>query len=188
MFKISIISSSVRNGRQSHRVALYFKKHLEENKLAAAEILDLSKYNFPIFDERLRYQKSPLAGAIEFSETIKSSDGVIIVTPEYNGGYPASIKNVIDLLYNEWYHKPVAISTVSDGNFGGSQALISLQFSLWKMHALTIPALFPVANVRDTFDEEGNPAGKEVTEKRTANFLRELFWCIEAKARMDNPG
>jgi len=186
MFNISIISSSVRINRNSHRVALYFKNFLEGNKLAAVEILDLKKYNFPLFDERLRYQKSPLASVLDFAARIKSSDGIIIVTPEYNGGYPASIKNATDLLYDEWYHKPVAISTVSDGKFGGTQVLTSLQFSLWKMRAWTIPAMFPVPNAADAFDENGHPAENQDPRKRTTNFINELFWCIEAKSRMEN--
>lgn len=185
MLHISIISSSVRDGRNSHRVALYFKNYLEENKLATIEILDLKKYNFPLFDERLRFQKSPVANVLDFAEKIKSADGVIIVTPEYNGGYPASLKNVIDLLYNEWHHKPVAISTVSEGSFGGSQVLTSLQFTLWKIRSWTVPAMFPVPEVGKAFDESGNPTDKINTDKRAENFIRELLWCIEAKSRMD---
>jgi NAD(P)H-dependent FMN reductase len=186
MLNISIISSSVRSGRYSHRVALYFKKYLEENKLAIVEILDLKKYNFPIFEERLKSLKSPSTAAIEFAGKIKSSDGVIIVTPEYNGGYPASIKNAIDLLYDEWQHKPVAIATVSDGSFGGSQVIISLQYTLWKIRAWTVPARFPVPDVDKTFDENGNPADKQKTDRRTSVFIKELLWCIEAKSRMEN--
>jgi NAD(P)H-dependent FMN reductase len=186
MPNISIISSSVRIGRKSHSVALYFKKFLEEYKLATVEILDLSVYNFPLFKERLKSQISPAASVIEFAGKIKSSDGIIIITPEYNGGYPASLKNIIDLLYDEWYHKPVAISTVSDGVFGGSQVITSLQFLLWKMHAWTVPAMFPVPKVIDAFDENGNPADNQVLRKRTEKFINELFWCIEAKSRMEN--
>ena len=186
MPNISIISSSVRIGRKSHRVALYFKKYLEENKLATVEILDLSKYNFPLFEERLRFQKSPTAAVIDFADKIKSAEGIIIITPEYNGGYPASLKNIIDLLYDEWHHKPVAISTVSDGSFGGTQVITSLQFSLWKMRAWTVSAMFPVPNVNDAFDENGNPVSNGVLEKRTVNFINELLWCIEAKSRMGN--
>jgi NAD(P)H-dependent FMN reductase len=177
---ISIILSSVRIGRNSPRVAYFFKKYLEENKLASTEILDLKEYNFPLFDERLSRQESPLPKAVEFAEKIRSSDGVIIVTPEYNGGYPASLKNAIDLLYNEWYHKPVAISTVSDGNFGGSQVLVSLQFVLWKMKASTVTATFPVPDVNDSFDEYGNITGNQQFEKRAANFIKELFWLIRS--------
>jgi NAD(P)H-dependent FMN reductase len=111
---------------------------------------------------------------------------VIIVTPEYNGGYPASLKNVIDLLYAEWQRKPVAISTVSDGIFGGTQVITSLQFSLWKIKAWTVSAMFPVPNVIDAFDENGNPANKEAVDKRATIFINELLWCIEAKKRMTN--
>ncbi len=183
---ISIISSSVRAGRNSNRVALYFKNYLEVNKLATVEIIDLLIYNFPVFAERLKFQKTPPPAVLEFAEKIKSSDGILIVTPEYNGGYPASLKNVVDLLYDEWHRKPVAISTVSDGVFGGSQVITSLQFSLWKIRAWTVPATFPVPKVRDMFDEDGNPADKPATDKRAANFINELLWCIEAKKRMTN--
>ncbi len=83
---------------------------------------------------------------------------MIIVTPEYNGGYPASLKNVVDLLYPAWHRKPVAISTVSDGSFGGTQVITSLQFSLWKIRAWTVPAMFPVPKAQEAFDENGQAA------------------------------
>lgn len=184
MPEIELISASVRRGRNSHRVALFLKNYLESNKLATAHLLDLNEYDFPIFDERLQFQKSPSEKTLDFSEKIKAADGVIIVTPEYNGGYPASLKNVIDLLHKEWRRKPIAISTVSDGDFGGTQVITSLQFSLWKIRAWTVPAMFPVPNVLNSFDENGNPADKTASNKRAANFIKELLWCIEAKKRM----
>lgn len=186
MAHITIISSSVRTGRNSHRVALYFKNYLQTNKLATVEILDLAEYNFPLFDERLRLQKNPTAAMLEFAGKIKAADGVLIVTPEYNGGYPASLKNVIDLLYDEWHRKPIAISTVSDGIFGGTQVITSLQFSLWKIRAWTVPAMFPVPKAQELFDENGIPADKIATDKRATNFINELLWCIEANKRMMN--
>ncbi|MCJ7821057.1 MAG: NAD(P)H-dependent oxidoreductase, partial [Bacteroidales bacterium] len=127
MFKIVIISSSIRTGRASHRVALYLKSYSGEHGLADTEILDLDTYNFPLFDERLKYQKNPSLKALEYAEKIRAADGVIIVAPEYNGGYPASLKNAIDLLTVEWFKKPVAIATVSSGSFGGTQMVTSLQ-------------------------------------------------------------
>lgn len=184
MPSIAIISSSVRIGRKSHRVALYFKQYIEQHQLGSAEILDLQQYQFPIFEERLRLQPDPTEKVKEFAEKITKADGVIIVTPEYNGGYPASLKNVVDLLYNEWHRKPVAISTVSDGIFGGTQVITSLQFSLWKIKAWTVPAMFPVPSIDKAFDENGNASDKEGTDKRAALFIKELLWCIEAKNRM----
>jgi NAD(P)H-dependent FMN reductase len=184
MSHIAIISSSVRIGRNSHRVALYLKNYLVSNNLATAEILDLKEYNFPLFDERLRLQKEPTAATLDFANKIKAADGVIIVTPEYNGGYPAALKNVIDLLYAEWKRKPIAISTVSDGMFGGTQVITSLQFSLFKIGAWTVPAMFPVPKAPEAFDELGNPADKAGVDRRAAGFINELLWCIEAKSKM----
>ena len=184
MTTIAIISSSVRQGRNSHRVALYLKNYLEENKLADADILDLKEYDFPLFHERLHLQKDPSPGALDFASRIRAADGVIIVTPEYNGGYPASLKNVVDLLTDEWRRKPVAISTVSDGPFGGTQVITSLQFSLWKIRAWTVPAMFPVLKVSEAFDENGVPADRKAADRRAAGFVSELLWCIEAKGKM----
>lgn len=185
MPNIVIISSSIRTGRMSHRVALYFKNYLTQNNLAQATILDLKEYNFPIFEERLKQLKTPPANALEFSEKIKKASGVIIVTPEYNGGYPASLKNVIDLLYPEWYRKPVAISTVSNGNFGGSQVITSLAFTLFKMKALLVPAMCPMPNVHELFDEQGNASDKVTLEKRVVPFIKELLWAAEAGQMME---
>lgn len=185
MYKISIISPSVRTGRLSHRAALYFKKFIEENDLAEVEIIDLKEYNFPFFDERLKFQNNPSSDILDFAQKIKNSDGIIIVTPEYNGGYPASLKNAFDLLTQEWYHKPVAISTVSNGVFGGMQVITSLQFVLWKTGVLTVPALFPVPKVQEAFDETGNPTDKPGTDKRAKRFIDELLWIVEAKSKMD---
>jgi NAD(P)H-dependent FMN reductase len=179
---IAIISASVRTGRRSHRVALYFETFLKKENVTA-EILDLSVYQFPLFTERLKYLPSPSPDIIDFADKIKKADGVLIVTPEYNGGYPASIKNVIDLLYTEWYHKPIAISTVSDGVFGGTQVITSLLFTLWKIRAWVVPAMFPVPNVGDSFTDEGHPV-KESTDERAKIFIDELLWCIQAKSKM----
>jgi len=178
MPKIAIISPSVRKGRKSHSVALYFLALIKEMNLAEAEILDLQNYNFPLFNERLKHQESPSPGAIEFADKIRSADGVIIISPEYNGGVPASLKNAVDLLTDEWKNKPVAFVTVSDGNFAGTQAIISLQFSLWKLGADTVPGPLRIPNIISAFIDSGIPADKPAMDKRASafvnNFLRRL--------------
>ena len=184
MTRIAIISPSVRKGRNSHRVALYFAGLLTETNLADAEILDLLKYNFPLFNERLKYLDSPSQEIIDFAERVKSADGVIIICPEYNGGYPASLKNAVDLLTGEWRRKPVAFVNVSDGHFAGSQVIISIQFSLWKLGALTIPSTLRLPDIASTFDESGAPSDKTGMDKRALNLINELLWYIGAKSRM----
>lgn len=178
--KIAIISSSVRPDRNSHRVVLYFEKYLAEHVQATTEILDLKAYDFPIFTETLKLQKKPAPNVLEFAKKIKESDGIIIVTPEYNGGVPASLKNAIDLLLEEWRHKPVAIATVSAGPFGGTHAQVALQFMLWKIKAWTITEQFCVPTVQKSFDEKGNASDQTATDKLAQPFIKELLWCIEA--------
>jgi NAD(P)H-dependent FMN reductase len=183
---IAILSASIRTGRSSHRVALFFKKYLEENNLASGEILDLAAYRFPLFEERLQYQPAPSAQVLDFAARIRQAEGVILVTPEYNGGYPASLKNVVDLLYEEWHRKPIAIATVSNGAFGGSQVITSLQFTLWKIRAWVVPAMFPVPKIEEAFDKQGNPTDRAATEKRAKTFVGELLWCVTAKGKMED--
>ena len=78
MKNIAIISASVRNGRNSHRVALYFKNYLTDNKISTAKILDLKDYNFPIFEERLRLIPKPSAHMLAFAKEVEAADGIII--------------------------------------------------------------------------------------------------------------
>lgn len=179
MKHIVILSSSVREGAKSPRVAAYFRQYIEMNKLAKVSVLDLAAYHFPVFTERLRFQKNPDAQTLEFAAIIKAADAVLIVTPEYNGGYPASLKNVTDLLYDEWKRKPIAIAMVSGGPFAGTQVITSLLFTLWKIGATMVPSMFPVANIEQSFDEKGTALDKEATDKRAAAFIGELLWYTE---------
>ncbi len=176
---IAILSASVRRERKSHSVALYFHSYLQENNLATTEILDLKEYNFPIFEDTIKTDKNPSAQVRDFANKIQSAEGIIIVTPEYNGSIPASLKNAIDLLYDEWHGKPISLCTVSGGTFGGSQALISLQFILWKIGAWTVTHMYPVPYVEKAFDEKGNALDKEKTDKLTQVFLAELLESIK---------
>ena len=183
MYHISIISSSIRTGRKSHNVALYFQDYLNENRLATVEILDLASYNFPIFEAPLKYQPNPSMVALEFKNKILSSDGIIIVTPEYNGSIPASLKNIIDLLYEEWNKKAIAFSTVSSGDFGGLQALTHLQFIFWKVYAYTCAANFTVSKVQEKFDDFGVPTNKQDTDDFAKIFINEFFKCVESSQK-----
>lgn len=176
MLNIIIISGSVRTGRQSHYVALYLKNYIIENKLAQAEILDLKELHFPLLEERIFNLEKPSTEMKFFAEKILKSDAVIMVSPEYNSGVPASVKNAIDLIYQEWYRKPIGLVTVSSGQFGGIHALTQLQTIFSKVRAVLAPAYFPVPDVQDIFKENGIVINKPTVDKRAANFLNELLW------------
>ncbi len=184
MYHIAIISSSVRAGRKSNRVASFFLKYITENNLASAEILDLLEYNFPIMEERAMNLANPSDQVKDFVAKVLKADAVIIVTPEYNGSFPASLKNAIDLLVKEWHHKPIGLAAASNGNFGGMNAIAILQNVFLRIKAVPVPATFPVPVVETTFDENGVPSDKEHTEKRAASFIKELLWFAEAFSKM----
>lgn len=180
---IALISASVRTVRKSHRVALHLQRTMEETG-HTVDLLDLLEFNFPLFEERIKFMKEPAANVVDFAERIRRSDGVIIVTPEYNGTPPASLKNVLDLLTDDWSKKPIAISTVSAGAFGGMQCITSLVFAFWKIKGWVVPAMLPVPKVHEAFSEDGTPTDPEGWAKRTKAFIDELVWAIEAKRRM----
>ncbi|TRX43145.1 NADPH-dependent FMN reductase [Flavobacterium restrictum] len=180
---ISILSSSIRTGRKSHNIALYFQHFLNENRLATVEILDLASYNFPLFESPLKYQPNPSRIALEFKSKIVASDGIIIVTPEYNGSIPASLKNAIDLLYEEWQGKPIAFSTASSGDFGGLQAITHLQFIFWKIGALCVSKNFPVSKVQEKFDEFGLPIDPQEMDEFAQIFIDNFLKCVEVSQK-----
>jgi NAD(P)H-dependent FMN reductase len=185
MHHIALISASIREGRKSHRVALHLQRSLQQREGLSVDLIDLKEFDLPLFHERLKFLPEPPARAVELAERIRKANGVIMVTPEYNGGAPASLKNVIDLLTDDWKGKPVALSTVSGGAFGGSQTLVSLLFNLWKIRAWVVPGPMQVPTIGDNFNEQGEPLDAEAWAKRTGAFLDPLIWAMEATARME---
>lgn len=180
-FYIPVILGSSRRGRQSPRAARFIESHLRRLPQVDTEIVDLAEYDLPMLEERIRVRDDAPAAALEFAGRLSRADALVIVSPEYNGGYPAVLKNALDYVLPELKRKPVAIVTVSGGNFGGIEALQQLRLVLLKMGALPLPMSFPVTRVQETFDEEGRSADA-AWDKRAGAFLGELLWLTEALA------
>jgi len=178
-FYIPIILGSVRRGRQSPKVARFLAERMRRTGRIEAEILDLAEYNFPIMEERLHHRDDPPPGVREFAAKLARAHAIVIVTPEYNNGYPGVLKNALDYFYPEYKRKPVGIATVSSGDFGGIRCLAQLRLVMFNLGAVPIPAAFPVPRVQDNFDDEGNPR-EPLFEKSAASFLGELLWFTEA--------
>ncbi|MCW5898254.1 MAG: NAD(P)H-dependent oxidoreductase [Flavobacteriales bacterium] len=184
MGHIAILSASVRNGRASHRVALYLQRRIAEHAHHTADLIDLREHDFPIFHERLKFMDDPAPDVVAFADRVRQADGVIIVTPEYNGGMPAALKNVVDLLTQDWRGKPIALAPVSDGAFGGTQVVTQLLFNLWKIRAWVVPGAMQVPTVKDQFQEDGTPEDDKAWARRSDALLEGLTWAMEATARM----
>ena len=178
--QIQIISSSIRNGRESHKVALFLKNWFDHNTNVKTNIIDLKERNYPLFHERLSFMKEKDEEALRFSKEISAADAVIIISPEYNGSFPASLKNVIDLLYDEWQKKPIGLAMVSSGDMAGAQATRDLQFVFYKIGAHVAKSRFHVGNVETSFKDDGTTENDEFYNKNAQYLWDNLLWFINA--------
>lgn len=179
MFRIPVILGSTRRGRQSTKVAKFIAERMRRTERIETEILDLLESGFPMLEERLRFRDDPPPGALEFSAKLARADSIVIVTPEYNNGYPGVLKNALDYFLPEYKRKPIGIVTVSRSGFGGLTCLAQLRLVTLGMGAFPIPARLPVSRVQDSFDDDGNPQDPAY-EERAKSFLDELLWFTEA--------
>jgi len=179
MFYIPIILGSTRRERQSIKVARFVLSRLQARPSVQTEMLDLLEYNFPIMEERLHHRDDPPPKLKEYGDKIGRAHSLIIVTPEYNNGYPGVLKNALDYLLPEYERKPIGIVTVSAGGYGGITCLAQLRLVTLGMGAFPIPENLAVSRVRDSFREDGTPNDPGY-EKRAAAFLDEVLWFTEA--------
>ena len=111
----------------------------------------------------------------EWRDAIIRADGLVIVTPEYNHGYPGSLKAVLDLLLREYVHKAVAFVGVSAGPWGGTRVIEAMVPMVRELGLAVTFADLNFPKVQNTFDAGGkllDPA----FEKRASGFLDELVW------------
>jgi NAD(P)H-dependent FMN reductase len=158
--RIQVILASTRPGRFGERPAAWLMDRLSTRADLVAELIDLRDYPLPIFDQpapparTLRdYANEEIA---RWGRTVDQADGFVVVTPEYNHGYPASLKNALDYLFPELNRKPIAF--VGYGNVGGARAieqlrLVAVEFEMAPLrHAIHIlPELMVAAMNADPF-------------------------------------
>ncbi len=128
--KLKIILASVRKGRLGERVAKWVCAELSK-AVVEYELLDLEDYPMPFDDSSIEpfdlNEKYPHKIVQAWSKKIDEGDAYLIITPEYNHGYPAQLKNAIDWLGMEWWSKPVGFVSYSTGRMGGSRAVAQLR-------------------------------------------------------------
>src|SRR6202453_2697907 len=125
---IQVISSTTREGRFSERTARWVGESLHAREDFDIELIALRDYPLPFFDAPPP-AKAPRDYATEevarLGRTLDRSDGFIVLTAEYNHGYPAVLKNAMDWTFPEGQRKPIAF--VGWGNVGGARAIEQLR-------------------------------------------------------------
>jgi NAD(P)H-dependent FMN reductase len=125
--RIQVIMGTTRTGRFSERVAPWVLQRLMEHGFDV-ELLDLRDYPLPFFDQKppsVTGRNYPTEDIARLGRKLDEADGFVILTGEYNHGYPAVLKNAIDHTFVEWQRKPVAF--VGWGGVGGARVIEQLR-------------------------------------------------------------
>jgi NAD(P)H-dependent FMN reductase len=146
------------------------------------ELIDLAQWPLPMDDEpgipaAGRYVQSHTQA---WSEKVANADAVVFVTPQYNWGYPAALKNAIDHLYREWAGKPAAIVTY--GGHGGTKCAAQLR-QVAEAVKMRLVASAPAITLADDVIRNGRPikpdADFQACVEPVKQAFRELATCME---------
>lgn len=172
---IPVILGTNREGRQSENVAKLLVKEIESREGMETKLFDVRDFVFP----QDNYGQGIKDQFPEWRDAIIKADGLVIVTPEYNHGYPGSLKSALDLLLPEYKHKAVGLVGVSMSPWGATRVIENLLPVVRELGLVTISASMNFPRVSETFDEQGNLKDKAY-EERISGFLDELEWMAKA--------
>ena len=181
--KIYVILSSTRPSRFGEQPAKWIFEKAKTREELDVELIDLRDLKLPFFDE----PKSPNSSggvyenkdAAAWADKVGEADGFIIVTPEYNHGYPAVLKNALDYVYKQWNNKPVAF--VSYGTAGGARSVEQLRQVVVELQMTPIRAAVHIVAPWNLLDEN-NKLITESFEKAGDGLLDQLIWWAKALA------
>lgn len=164
--RIGLILGSTRQGRFCDVVTAWVQR-----ELARREDLRLS-----VIDPRVLGGGGDAdSGFAAVRSGIAEADGFVVVTPEYNHGYTAPLKALIDTFGEEWQAKPVAFVSYG-GASGGLRAVEQLRLVFAELHATTVRDGVMFANAREAFDEAGEPRDAGRAGRAMAGMLSALEW------------
>jgi NAD(P)H-dependent FMN reductase len=166
---IPVILGTTRKGRTSENVAKFVCGEVEKREGVTTELIDIRDLGFPV-DDAGEAVKQP-----GFSDTVARADGLILVVPEYNHGYPGLLKHVLDSNLKEYIHKAVGVCGVSAGNFGGVRVIENLLPVLRELGLVTIFWDGNFSSAHKLFDGDGNLLEQSYV-RRIDKFLGELIW------------
>jgi NAD(P)H-dependent FMN reductase len=166
---IPVILGTARRGRRSEDAARFVFEQTKQRAEIETELIDVCKLPMKLDDAGEQMKDS------KFSETIRRCDALIIVTPEYNHGYPGLLKHALDMNLEEYIHKAVGICGVSAGSFGGARVIEALLPVMRELGLVTIFWDVNFGNVEKLFDEQGKLLDQSYV-RRLDKFLNELIW------------
>jgi NAD(P)H-dependent FMN reductase len=178
---LAVVIGSVRQGRIGPGVASWFAQEAEQHGQFDVDVIDLAEARLAavLTDE-------PPAEVRALAPRLAAADAFVLVTPEYNRSFPASLKTAIDWYVEEWQAKPVGL--VSYGGIGaGIRAGEALRPVLSELHAVVIRDAINIRNVWDDLDDSGALRAPAELDAAAKVLLDQLTWwgiaLRDAKAR-----
>lgn len=181
---LEIIIGSVRPGRIGATVADWFQQQASDHGGFDIAIIDLQAVNLPFHDEPhhprvARYEHEHTKA---WSALISRADAYVFITPEYNFGPSAALKNALDFLYNEWFRKCVGF--VSYGGVSGGTR--SVQILKQYVSAFEMPVVGTAVNipfVHDKLDNNRKLMDNDIMRSAARAMLNELeVWTTATRA------
>jgi NAD(P)H-dependent FMN reductase len=171
---IAIVVASTREGRVGSGVARWFARQCRRMDDVEVDLIEVAELGLP---GALSPGRDP---AVEpWAARIACADAVVVVTPEYNHGYPASLKHAVDLLHAEWHAKPVGFVSYG-GVSGGLRAVEQLRQVFAELHTVTIRNTVSFAEVWGQLDAAGEPRDAPACTGAAAALLAQLTWWATA--------
>jgi len=182
---ISVIVGSIREGRFSEKPAKWILQHLRKRESIDARLLDLRDFPMPFFDQAATPAtpgRAPYKNEVvkRWTAAIAQSDGFVFVTPEYNYGTSAVLKNAIDWVYPEWNRK--AAGFVSYGSAMGVRAVQQLRESAIEVQLAPIRSSvhIPVATLWAHYTSGDVDAGLAELATPAGAMIEDLLWWTAA--------
>ena len=168
---IPTLLGTPRKNRESGNVANWVCGKMREREDIETQLFDVCDFELP----HDNYGTEIGGDFPEWRDAIIRADGLVIVTPEYNHGYPGSLKSVLDLMLKEYIHKAVAFVGVSAGPWGGTRVIESCVPMVRELGLVVTFSDLNFPSVKTKFDADGNLLD-EAYERRIGGFLDELVW------------
>ncbi|HEV7395523.1 MAG TPA: NAD(P)H-dependent oxidoreductase [Pyrinomonadaceae bacterium] len=168
---LPVLLGTNRKKRNSIHVANWLVGEMKKRDDLETKLFDVADFALPQDD----YGQEIKDLFPDWRDTINKADGLVIIAPEYNHGYPGSLKAVLDLLLREYVHKAVAFVGVSAGLWGGARVIEAMVPMVRELGLAVTFTDLNFATVQKTFDADGKMLDAAF-EGRAKGFLDELVW------------
>jgi NAD(P)H-dependent FMN reductase len=178
--RLMVIIASTRPGRVGLPIGQWFAAQAEAQGDFEVQLVDLAQLNLPFMDEpnHPRLRAYTQQHTKDWSALVDAADAFVLVTPEYNHGYAAPLKNAIDYLMHEWMYKPVGLVSYG-GVSGGLRAVQMLKPTLSSLKMIPVPEAVPISMVSAHFNERGEFQATDQMNDAAAGMLRALRAWVE---------